>query len=164
MAPAHICALNLCLLPSALTLANPPQVFGEYGWNWISPIGPNTAIVLVDSRTERSRSFIVHPASYVMIQKRIAALPPGIKHVVVLTTVPVIYPTIPAAETSLSAMSGEGWLGRAMMMIVNIKHVVVVTTMHVTYPPIPAAETSLSAMSGEGGLVVDWVGEGNGDC
>lgn len=88
----------------------PLQVFGEYGWSWMSCLGSTTAIVMLDSRTERTREQIIRPATWAMVRERLSMLPSTVRHVIMLTTVPVIYPKIPIVEAALTYMSG-GWVG-----------------------------------------------------
>lgn len=90
------------------------QVFGEYGWNWVGCLGTSTAVLVMDTRTERSREFVVRPASWVMIQQQLAALPSSIKHVVVVATVPFIYPKIAIVEASLGFLTGQGRMAQSV--------------------------------------------------
>ena len=48
------------------TLPPCPQVFGEVGWNWVSCVGPTTALVVMDSRSERTRQQIIRPETWGM--------------------------------------------------------------------------------------------------
>ena len=84
------------------------QVFGEHGWNWLGCLGCSTAILMLDTRTERSREVVIRPGSWAMIQQRLAQLPTTIRHVVVVSPVPLVYPLVPVVESSLTFMTGRG--------------------------------------------------------
>mmetsp|Transcript_22238 Transcript_22238/g.56535 ORF Transcript_22238/g.56535 Transcript_22238/m.56535 type:complete len:581 (-) Transcript_22238:457-2199(-) len=62
-------------------------------------LGPHTAIVMPDTRAERSRKHILSKAAHEALAARLAALPPNITHLVVCAPVPMVYPEIPASES-----------------------------------------------------------------
>ena len=47
-----------------------------------------------DTRAERGKTQIVSPASWKLLFDRTEALPPTVQHIVVCTTVPVLYPKV----------------------------------------------------------------------
>ena len=47
-----------------------------------------------DTRAERGKTQIVSPASWKLLFDRTEALPPTIQHIIVCTTVPVLYPKV----------------------------------------------------------------------
>eukprot|EP00798_Chlamydomonas_sp_ICE-L_P005739 gene5739-6031_t len=67
-----------------------------------------TALLVTDTHTERSRQQIIRPATWAMIQQRVAALPSTVRHVVIVATVPVIYPKIKIMESAIEFMTGKG--------------------------------------------------------
>lgn len=87
-------------------------MFGEFGWNWLGCLGATTAVLLLDSRTERSRENVIRPGSWAMVQQRLAALPASIKHLVVVAPVPIVYPQVPIVESSLEYLTGAEESGR----------------------------------------------------
>jgi hypothetical protein len=95
--------------PSIMTthLSRRKQVFGEFGWNWLGCLGSSTAVLMLDTRTERSRDQCVRPGSWAMVQQRIAALPSTVKHLVVVASVPVVYPQVKIVESSLKFLTGD---------------------------------------------------------
>ena len=62
-------------------------------------LGHNVALVAPDVRAERTRSQVVSPESWQMIFARLEALPPTVRHIVVLTTIPVVYPKVTEPPT-----------------------------------------------------------------
>lgn len=59
-------------------------------------LGPQVALVAPDTRSERSKKTIVSAESWNMIFERMNGLPGSVQHVVLLTTVPVLYPKVRA--------------------------------------------------------------------
>ncbi|GAX72780.1 hypothetical protein CEUSTIGMA_g236.t1 [Chlamydomonas eustigma] len=95
------------------------QVFGEFGWNWLGCLGATTAVLLIDVRTERSLETCVRPGTWAMIQQRLAALPTTIKHVVLVTPVPLVYPQVPIVESSLEYLTGHGRTQSAVVSLMQ---------------------------------------------
>ncbi len=54
-----------------------------------------------------------------MIQQRLAALPPSVKHIVVVAPVPVLYPQLQIIDASLKHMMGQGRSHRAIVSLMQ---------------------------------------------
>lgn len=39
-------------------------VFGEFGWHWLSCLGPSTALLMLDCRSERTLEHVLRPNSW----------------------------------------------------------------------------------------------------
>ena len=88
-------------LQSAHQQAN---LFGAgQSFSFVRQLGPNVALVAPDVRAERTRKQVVSPQSWEMIFSRMEALPSTVRHVVLLTTIPVVYPK--AGPTSQCCIS-----------------------------------------------------------
>ncbi|KAL0020527.1 hypothetical protein WJX79_003404, partial [Trebouxia sp. C0005] len=91
------------------TEARVPQLsdmFGHRGFSMVKQCGPQLALVIPDARAERTKPQVIDPQSWDMIFDRMRALPPSTRHVVMVTTVPVVYPQIPGSEKILETVSG----------------------------------------------------------
>ena len=103
----HLPPLSLTPCPPLPPLC--PQVFGEIGWNSIRLLGNTSALLMMDTRSERTRETILTYNTWGAMQQQLLALPTTVRHVVVVATVPVIYPAVPnAVEAALMHLSGEG--------------------------------------------------------
>ncbi|KAJ9515395.1 hypothetical protein QJQ45_016390, partial [Haematococcus lacustris] len=94
-------------------------VWGEFGWNWLTFLGSSTALLMLDTRSERTRDQIVRPLSWAMAQQRLAALPASVRHLVVVAGVPLVYPTIPVVESALTFLSGFGRTKQAVVSMLQ---------------------------------------------
>lgn len=63
-------------------------------FNFVKQFGPNVAIVGVDIRAERTKKQILSRATWEMVFARISSLPQSVTHVVVVLTVPILYPKV----------------------------------------------------------------------
>ncbi|GIL73332.1 hypothetical protein Vretifemale_3526 [Volvox reticuliferus] len=88
--------------------------WGLTGLSCTVMLGNTTAVVGLDSRGERSRSQIIRPASWAAFSDQVAKLPAGVRHVVVLATVPLVYPTVPGIEEAMMALAGTGLMVSAL--------------------------------------------------
>ncbi|KAL3896244.1 MAG: hypothetical protein SGCHY_004201 [Lobulomycetales sp.] len=71
-------------------------------FNFTRQLGPNTAVVMVDARTERTLDQCVSPASWSMIEDRLMnGLAPTTKHLLFVSGVPVIHPRLEFAEGAI---------------------------------------------------------------
>ncbi|KAL0045166.1 hypothetical protein WJX82_010887 [Trebouxia sp. C0006] len=82
------------------------DMFGHRGFSMVKQCGPQLALVIPDARAERTKPQVIDPESWDMIFDRMRALPPSTRHVVMVTTVPVVYPQIPGSEKILETVSG----------------------------------------------------------
>ncbi|KAL0040536.1 hypothetical protein WJX77_010023 [Trebouxia sp. C0004] len=82
------------------------DMFGHRGFSMVKQCGPQLALVIPDARAERTKPQVIDPQSWDMIFDRMRALPPSTRHVVMVTTVPVVYPQIPGSEKILETVSG----------------------------------------------------------
>ncbi|PNH09390.1 hypothetical protein TSOC_003985, partial [Tetrabaena socialis] len=87
--------------------------WGLTGLSWTRVMG-STAVIGLDARGERTRTDIIRPASWAAFQDQIARLPAGVRHVVVMATVPLIYPSVPGVEDAMMALAGTGLMANAM--------------------------------------------------
>eukprot|EP00798_Chlamydomonas_sp_ICE-L_P030774 gene30774-35813_t len=71
--------------------------FGEAGWSWLGHFGATTG-----------RKQIVRPATWDMAKSKLNALPPSVRHVVVVATVPVIYPKVKIMESTIEYLAKKG--------------------------------------------------------
>eukprot|EP00798_Chlamydomonas_sp_ICE-L_P007892 gene7892-1102_t len=81
------------------------QIFGEVGWNWLGCLGSTTAVLMLDTRSERSRGQIITPSTWAMVKESVALLPPTVQHLVVVTAVPLIYPQVNVSRASTEYMT-----------------------------------------------------------
>ncbi|KAG2487923.1 hypothetical protein HYH03_013503 [Edaphochlamys debaryana] len=88
--------------------------WGLTGLSWTRMLGNTTAVVALDTRGERTREQVVRPATWAAFQDQLAKLPAGTRHVVVLATVPLIYPTVPGIEEAMMALAGTGVMANAL--------------------------------------------------
>ncbi|KAG2424556.1 hypothetical protein HXX76_014436 [Chlamydomonas incerta] len=56
--------------------------------------GPRTAVLLPDSRYQRTISQVHPPETYVEMERRLRALPASVSHVVIVQAIPVLYPKL----------------------------------------------------------------------
>ena len=88
--------------------------FGPFGekhrsHSFLKCFGQTVAVVGADTRSERSKRQIMSRPTWDMICARIRTLPLTIQHLIIVFTVPIIYPKVPLTETVLS---GLGYLNR----------------------------------------------------
>ena len=72
---------------------------------FLSTIGPNQAILCLDTRTDRSLTQILSPESYDLIFQQLKALPLSVKHLIIVLGVPILFPPIKKSEFILNAVS-----------------------------------------------------------
>lgn len=68
--------------------------FRGESYSFLKMLGPRVALIAPDSRSERSKKQIISPESWSLIFDRLNNLPGSVQHVVMLTTVPVLYPKV----------------------------------------------------------------------
>ncbi|KAL3136206.1 hypothetical protein ABBQ32_007220 [Trebouxia sp. C0010 RCD-2024] len=61
-------------------------------------LGPTTCLVAPDSRAERTKKQIISEATYNQMFQLLHELPHSCRHVVVLLTVPIVFPALPGQE------------------------------------------------------------------
>lgn len=74
------------------------------GWHFVKYLGPECVVVGPDTRAERQQRSIVGEATHKEIFRRLEALPPSIKHVVIMLAVPIVYPRLTMVEHVLSGV------------------------------------------------------------
>ncbi|CAK0753536.1 hypothetical protein CVIRNUC_002228 [Coccomyxa viridis] len=90
-------------------------LFGPPGtYSWCRQLGPRVAIVAPDCRAERTVRRVISPEAYQALFAQIAALPPSVKHLVVCTTVPVVFPKLPLSELAMTAIEDLPFLKGAL--------------------------------------------------
>ncbi|EFJ41758.1 hypothetical protein VOLCADRAFT_121617 [Volvox carteri f. nagariensis] len=88
--------------------------WGLTGLSWTMMLGNTTAVVGLDSRGERTREQIIRPASWAAFADQVVKLPAGVRHVVAVATVPLVYPTVPGIEEAMMALAGTGLMVSAL--------------------------------------------------
>lgn len=71
------------------------------GVNILGQLGSTTALLLLDTRSERSLASVMDPETWDLIWHRLEQLPPSVHHLVVGLPVPIIYPSVPNLESAL---------------------------------------------------------------
>lgn len=69
---------------------------GEHGWSYVRMCGPDTAVLCPDTRAERSLTQVIHPESWVEIERGLSHLPDSVKHLIVVAAIPIAYPRLEA--------------------------------------------------------------------
>ncbi|KAJ3380959.1 hypothetical protein HDU92_005674 [Lobulomyces angularis] len=68
-------------------------------YSCVRQFGPETTIIAIDARNERTLEQIITPESFTILERKLEELtPPSSKHLVVVTGVPVIHPRLEFAE------------------------------------------------------------------
>ncbi|KAJ1679191.1 hypothetical protein EV182_002551 [Spiromyces aspiralis] len=84
------------------------------GYNWLKQLGPFTAVLGLDSRTERSQREIISNASYTSILNAVEQrLCEYTKHLIVVVPNPVIFPHTQLVESVVSGADSIGMLSIA---------------------------------------------------
>eukprot|EP00891_Asterochloris_glomerata_P005631 jgi/Astpho2/5631/Aster-x0692 len=91
-----------------------PQALATY--SWIRLAGQTVAMVAPDQRAgtaciplqERTKKQIISRESYDALFRRLGALPPTVRHVVLVLTVPLVFPELPAQEAVWRALDNAG--------------------------------------------------------
>ncbi len=76
-------------------------LFGEHAWNFVKYIAPDVAILGADMRANRTIQQIITPANYDAIFSKLNTLHGGVRHVVLVSAVPMAYTELPLSETGL---------------------------------------------------------------
>ncbi|OMJ21159.1 hypothetical protein AYI70_g3643 [Smittium culicis] len=79
--------------------------FGHEGYSWLKYFGPKISILGADTRFERNLEYVISEKTYDEIFNRLRQLPASVKHLHVITGVPIIYPRLTVVENTLSLMS-----------------------------------------------------------
>lgn len=67
-------------------------------------LGPTVAVLLPDQRSGRTLKQVLPPESWPVVFERIRQLPPSVQHLVVVTTIPIVYPHIVGSEGIMETM------------------------------------------------------------
>jgi PhoD related phosphatase len=83
------------------------------GWSFIKYFGPTTAILGLDTRSERDKRRIMSQPSYDLMFNRLRQVPPSVIHCVVMLAVPIVYPRLETVEKALTgvAIAKKGFNG-----------------------------------------------------
>ncbi|KAG2502194.1 hypothetical protein HYH03_000681 [Edaphochlamys debaryana] len=76
-------------------------------------LGPRQALLLPDQRAERSRYQVLPVESYAEAFASLLRLPPSVRHLVLVATVPIVYPHITGSHTLLQCFR---WLDRTPLL------------------------------------------------
>jgi phosphodiesterase/alkaline phosphatase D-like protein len=83
------------------------HTFGKLGFSEIKLLGNHVALWVLDNRSERTRERIAAPDTYAEAKLRLYELPSTVRHVVTITTVPIVFPKLPLVEDAMSNISGK---------------------------------------------------------
>lgn len=74
------------------------------GFHCVKFMGPQVALLGIDMRSKRSKRKILPDSTYTLLEKALMDLPDSVNHVVVLSGVPVVFPSIFMSESILMGM------------------------------------------------------------
>ncbi|KAF3186119.1 hypothetical protein TWF788_003587 [Orbilia oligospora] len=74
------------------------------GWHFIKYLGPGLAVVGPDTRSERNPHQVMAGPTYQGLFPRIATLPSSVQHVLLILSVPIIFPRMEIAESVATTM------------------------------------------------------------
>ena len=74
------------------------------GFHSVKFMGPQVALLCMDMRSKRSKEKILPDKTYGLIEKALDSMPDGVEHMVALSGVPVVFPSIPLSESILTGM------------------------------------------------------------
>eukprot|EP00798_Chlamydomonas_sp_ICE-L_P031952 gene31952-33736_t len=151
------------------------NVFSEKNWSWLGHFGSNTAALVLDTRSERTREEIMAKKSWEKVKSRLMELPTssfkqnrfdpqktnhaGHDQYVVLTK--------KSWEMVLTKKSWEMVKSKLMELPSTVRHVAVVATVPLIYPKVKILEQFVDYMAGSGGYqntvktLLDKTGLGN---
>ncbi|CAD6581578.1 MAG: hypothetical protein CYPHOPRED_001655 [Cyphobasidiales sp. Tagirdzhanova-0007] len=72
--------------------------------SFLTWLGPDVRMLLLDCRTERKRSQVVSDFTYTNVFAALRALPSTVKHLVILLGIPILYPRMVFAEDKLNPL------------------------------------------------------------
>ncbi|KAI9313656.1 hypothetical protein BX666DRAFT_2020637 [Dichotomocladium elegans] len=72
----------------------------------VTTLGPDIGLLSLDARGERTKFDVCQPKSYDLVMDGVYKLPPFIKHLIVLTGVPLIYPRLTLFEKAMDGAAG----------------------------------------------------------
>lgn len=76
------------------------------GYHSVRYLGPQVALFAIDMRSKRSKRRILPESTYQLIRSESLELPESVRHVVIMSGVPVVFPKIPLSETVLTGLKG----------------------------------------------------------
>ena len=74
------------------------------GFHSVKFLGPQIAGIGIDMRSKRTKKRILPESTYHVIEEQMLGLPASVEHVLVLSGVPVVFPSIPTSESILFGM------------------------------------------------------------
>ena len=74
------------------------------GYHSVKSLGPQVAAIGIDMRSKRTKHRIIPESTYRIIEEQMMGLPEHVEHVIVLSGVPVVFPSIFMAESILFGM------------------------------------------------------------
>eukprot|EP00835_Amoeboradix_gromovi_P002861 NODE_172_length_15988_cov_0.603940.p1 type:complete len:508 gc:universal NODE_172_length_15988_cov_0.603940:5270-6793(+) len=86
-------------------MARAEGYFGEHGNSFIRHLGDKQAVLLVDTRRERTKDTVCSSSSWRKIWDALDNIPPSVQHLFVLLPVPIVYPRLKATEKGLALLS-----------------------------------------------------------
>lgn len=75
------------------------------GWHFIKYLGPCIVTVGVDCRSERNMHQVLAGPTYQGLFPRIANLPGSVQHIILMLSVPIIYPRLDMAESVVNTVA-----------------------------------------------------------
>ncbi|GAB4814045.1 hypothetical protein N2152v2_001091 [Parachlorella kessleri] len=86
------------------------EFFGEMGeYHFIKYMGPEVALVGVDMRSRRSKK-----STFDAVEREVLALPESVRHIIVMSGVPLVFPRLPLAE---SILEGVAYFSKASRLL-----------------------------------------------
>lgn len=86
-------------------------LFGDRAWNFVKHIAPDVAVLGADMRANRTIQQIITPANYDAMFAKLDALHGGVKHVILVSAVPMAYTELPLSEAGLKVVVGVDTCG-----------------------------------------------------
>lgn len=87
----------------SLIIGNPGPFISFRSHSFLTYMGPQQALLLLDCRAERKKDQVCSPAQYEKVFQKIRALPPSVEHLVVQLGIPIAYPRMVFLETALES-------------------------------------------------------------
>ena len=84
-----------------LTMPQSNYTFEHYGYHKLVYLGPHVSMLAIDMRTNRRQDRIMPEATYTLLHHAMHSLlppPPTLHHLIVLSGVPLIFPSLPFSE------------------------------------------------------------------
>lgn len=74
------------------------------GYHSVRYMGPQVALLAIDMRSKRTKDRILPESTYQLLRSTALDLPDSIRHLILMSGVPVVFPKIPLSETILEGL------------------------------------------------------------